>query len=48
MLFRSTFNPGAVWVGKGFNLALEAVHPLNARSGRGTGVLFQFQAFFSE
>jgi hypothetical protein len=45
---RGTINPGAVWVGKGFNLALEAVHPINGRSGRGTGILLQYQQFFSE
>jgi hypothetical protein len=42
-----TINPGVVWVGNGFNLAIEAVKPLNAQSGHGTGIMFQFQKFFS-
>ena len=32
---------------KGFNLAFEAVQPLNSRSGSGTGFLVQFQKFFA-
>ena len=43
-----TWNPGVVWVGKGFNLAFEAVQPLNSRSGSGTGFLVQFQKFFAQ
>ena len=42
-----TWNPGVVWVGRSFNLAFEAVQPINSRSGSGTGFLIQFQKFFS-
>ena len=43
-----TVNPGVVWVGKAFNVAVEAIQPLNSRSGHGTGLLVQFQKFFSQ
>jgi hypothetical protein len=43
-----TMNPGLVWVGNGFNVSIEASHPMNARSGHGTGVMLQFQKFFSQ
>ena len=42
-----SFNPGVVWVGPHFNLALSLVKPINAASGRGLGVLLQVQRFFS-
>jgi len=42
-----TVNPGFVWVGRHFNLAAQLVRPLNSRSGHGTGMMFQFQMFFS-
>jgi hypothetical protein len=42
-----SFNPGVVWVGPHFNLALSLVKPINSTSGRGIGALLQFQRFFS-
>ena len=45
--FGSGCNGRTSGTANGFNLALEAVQPINARSGHGTGLLLQFQKFFS-
>jgi hypothetical protein len=38
-------NPGVVWVGEHFNLAAEAVFPINKQSGSGVGFLLQIHKF---
>lgn len=43
-----TVNPGVAWVGKKFNLSVEAVLPFNNRSGRGTGAMLQFHKYLSD
>jgi len=35
---RGTVNPGLVWIGETFQIGIEAVAPLDSRSGRGLGV----------
>lgn len=43
-----TINPGVVWVGKSLQLGLEAVIPMNSRSGKNVGVLGLVHFFFEE
>jgi len=43
-----TVNPGLVWVGKSLQLGLEAVIPMNSRSGKNVGVLGLVHFFFEE
>ena len=43
-----TVNPGFVWAGKYIQLGLEAVIPVNSRTGGGTGVLFQLHFFLDD
>jgi len=43
-----TMNPGVVWVGRSFNLSVEAVLPINSRSGRGTGAMIQIHKYLSQ
>ena len=43
-----TVNPGVVWVGKKFNLSVEAVLPINTRSGSGAGALLQFHKYLAD
>jgi hypothetical protein len=33
-----TVNPGVVWVGKGLQVGVEAILPVNERSGKNVGV----------
>jgi hypothetical protein len=43
-----TMNPGLVWVGQKFNVSLQAVLPINSRSGHGTGAMIQFHKYLSQ
>lgn len=41
-------NPGIIWVGRFFQVGLEAVFPINARSGRNVGVVGQLHFFLDD
>jgi hypothetical protein len=43
-----TVNPGLLWAGRTVQLGLEAVIPVNRRTGGGTGVLFQLHFFLDD
>lgn len=43
-----TVNPGVIWVGRYFQLGLEAAIPLNAASGTHTGVMAQLHLFVDD
>jgi hypothetical protein len=43
-----TVNPGVIWFGRYFQLGLEAVIPVNARSGKNVGVLGQVHFFLDD
>jgi len=43
-----TVNPGLLWAGRVVQLGLEAVIPVNRRTGGGTGVLFQLHFFLDD
>jgi hypothetical protein len=43
-----TVNPGVIWAGQYFELGLEAVIPVNARSGRDLGMLAQIHFFLDD
>lgn len=43
-----TVNPGLLWAGRAVQLGLEAVIPVNRRTGGGTGVLFQLHFFLDD
>ena len=43
-----TVNPGFVWAGKYVQLGLEAVIPVNSKTGGGTGVLLQLHFFLDD
>ena len=43
-----TVNPGVLWAGRYIQLGLEAVVPLNSRSGRGLGVQAQLHFFLDD
>lgn len=43
-----TINPGVIWIGKSFQLGLEAVIPINDSSGRGVGVLGQLHFYLDD
>jgi hypothetical protein len=43
-----TVNPGILWAGRSMQLGLEAVIPVNSRSGGKAGVLFQLHFFIDD
>jgi hypothetical protein len=43
-----TINPGIIWAGRYAQLAVEAVIPVNGRSGNHTGVIAQFHFFLDD
>ena len=43
-----TINPGIIWFGRYFQLGLEAVIPVNARTGKNVGVLAQVHFFLDD
>lgn len=46
--FTGTVNPGIVWAGKTMQFAVEAILPVNGRTGGGRGVLFQVHFFLDD
>ena len=47
MLFRSV-NPGIIWAGQDIQWAMEAVIPVDGRSGASVGVLAQLHFFLDD
>lgn len=43
-----TINPGVLWAGRQVQLGLEAVIPMNSRSGHGVGVMAQLHFFLDD
>jgi hypothetical protein len=43
-----TVNPGVIWAGRYMQFALEAIVPVNSRTGSRTGVLFQVHFFIDD
>ncbi len=43
-----TVNPGIIWAGQDIQLAMEAVIPVNSRSGNSVGVLAQLHFFLDD
>jgi len=43
-----TVNPGIIWAGQDIQLAVEAVIPVNDRSGNSVGVLAQLHFFLDD
>jgi hypothetical protein len=43
-----TVNPGVIWAGRYMQFGLEAVIPVNSRTGGGKGVLFQIHFFLDD
>ena len=43
-----TINPGVLWAGRKVQLGLEAVIPMNSRSGHGVGVIAQLHFFLDD
>ncbi|HET7198195.1 MAG TPA: hypothetical protein VFI86_05975 [Burkholderiales bacterium] len=46
--FTGTVNPGIIWAGRTMQLAVEAIVPVNGRTGGGRGVLFQVHFFMDD
>ena len=46
--FTGTVNPGILWAGKSMQLAVEAIVPVNSRTGGGKGILFQVHFFLDD
>ena len=46
--FTGTVNPGVLWAGRTVQLGLEAVIPMNSRSGHGVGVIAQLHFFLDD
>lgn len=46
--FTGTVNPGVIWAGRYMQFALEAIVPVNSRTGGRTGVLFQVHFFLDD
>jgi hypothetical protein len=43
-----TINPGVIWVGDTFQLALEAIVPINRASGTGIGGMVQLHLYLDD
>src|SRR6266849_5666218 len=43
-----TVNPGVIWVGNYFQLALEAIIPINRASGTGIGAMAQLHLYLDD
>jgi hypothetical protein len=43
-----TINPGVIWVGNTFQVALEAIVPINRASGSGVGAMVQFHLYLDD
>jgi hypothetical protein len=45
---KGSVNPGLIWSGKSLQFGMEAVIPINSRSGEGVGVLGQVHLFLDD
>jgi hypothetical protein len=43
-----TINPGVLWIGKGFQLGIEALIPINRQSGSNVGVIAQLHFYLDD
>ena len=43
-----TINPGVIWVGNTFQVALEAIVPINRASGTGVGAMVQLHLYLDD
>jgi hypothetical protein len=43
-----TINPGVIWVGNKFQVAVEALIPINRQSGSNVGVIAQFHVYLDD
>ena len=43
-----TVNPGVIWAGRFFQIGLEAVFPINSRTGKNVGVLGQLHFYLDD
>jgi hypothetical protein len=43
-----TINPGVLWIGKGFQLGIEALIPINRQSGTNVGVIAQLHFYLDD
>ncbi len=43
-----TVTPGVIWIGKYFQVGLEAIIPINRASGTGVGVLAQLHFYLDD
>ena len=46
--FTGTVNPGLIWAGRRYQVAVEASVPVNSRTGGGTGLLLQLHFFLDD
>ena len=46
--FTGTVNPGLIWAGRSYQVAVEAIVPVNGRTGGGKGLLFQLHFFLDD
>lgn len=46
--FTGTVNPGILWAGQSMQFAIEAIVPVNSRTGGGKGLLFQVHFFLDD
>lgn len=46
--FTGTMNPGLIWAGRYMQFAVEAIVPVNGRTGGGKGILFQVHFFLDD
>lgn len=46
--FTGTVNPGVIWAGRHMQFAVEAIVPVNGRTGGGKGILFQVHFFLDD
>ena len=43
-----TINPGFLWIGKGFQIGVEALIPINRQSGTNVGVIGQLHFYLDD
>jgi hypothetical protein len=47
-LVTGTINPGILWSGKSFQLGIEAVIPMNERTGNNVGIIAQMHFYLDD
>jgi len=47
-LVTGTINPGILWSGKSFQLGVEAIIPMNQRTGNNVGVIAQVHLYIDD